>query len=90
MLDSRSMTEFLAFDLFPAQSNIKIMGTGKSANGRTSLNINVEIVQGTGPTQGPMTAPTTGAGTPPAGGNLVHFNITCNYVKLTIENIATK
>ena len=55
------------FDLSLAQSNIKISGTGKSVNGTTSLNINVEIVGGTGPTQGPMTAPTTGTGRPTAG-----------------------
>ena len=55
------------FDLSLAQSNIKISGTGKSVNGKTSLNINVEIVGGTGPTQGPMTAPTTGTGRPTAG-----------------------
>jgi len=53
-----------AFDLFLEQSNIKISGTGKSVNGRTSLNINVEIVGGTGPTEGPMTAPTNGTGGP--------------------------
>ena len=75
MIKERSMIEFSDFDLFLAQSNIKISGDGKIVNGRTSLNINVEIVQGTGPTQGPMTAPTTGAGTPPAGGNLVQLNI---------------
>ena len=55
------------FDLSLAQSNIKVSGTGKSVNGRTSLNINVEIVGGTGPTQGPMTAPATGTGRPTAG-----------------------
>ena len=55
------------FDLFLAQSNIKISGTGKSVNGRTSLNINVEMVGETGPTQGPMTAPTTGTSRPKAG-----------------------
>ena len=55
------------FDLSLAQSNIKISGTGQSVNGRTSLNINVEIVGGTGPTQGPMTAPATGTGRPTAG-----------------------
>ena len=55
------------FDLSLAQSNIKISGTGKSVNGKTSLNINVEIVGGTGPTQGPMTAPATGTGRPTAG-----------------------
>ena len=62
MLNGRS-----ALDLSLAQSNIKISGTGKSVNGRTSLNINVEIVGGTGPTQGPMTAPATGTGRPTAG-----------------------
>ena len=62
MLNGRS-----ALDLFLAQSNIKISGTGKSVKGRTSLDINVEVVGGTGPTQGPMTAPTTGTGGPTAG-----------------------
>ena len=62
MLNGRS-----AFDLSLAQSNIKISGTGKSVNGKTSLNINVEIAGGTGPIQGPTTAPTTGTGRPTAG-----------------------
>ena len=62
MLNGRS-----AFDLSLAESNIKISGTGKSVNGKTSLNINVEIVGGMGPTQGPMTAPTTGTSRPTAG-----------------------
>ena len=35
----------------------------------------VYLFLGTGPTQGPMTAATTGPGTPPAGGNLVQLNI---------------
>ena len=35
----------------------------------------VYLFLGTGPTQGPMTSATTGAGTPPAGGNLVQLNI---------------
>ena len=69
LVEERSMIEFPWFDLFLAQSNIKISGNGKIVNGRTSLNINVEIAEGAGPTQGPMTAATTGAGTPPAGGN---------------------